>query len=222
MFTEFFYRKIVGSISLTIVAICICYAFSLSRVKCVDFYGRVYYLVSENTKIEASTEFVRWEGGAGYLLENEGVEHVALSVFLDKSSAEKVQKRLEESGEKIVLVAKGKEKLYFKGKEKRIAGKYVSALKLLKTYILLLEDCIAKLENGMTQERCKQILKTLEKQFAYLQVNYFDYKDFADACAQFKESLRCLSEDTVYLKDLRYLLCWQTEKYVKLCEAFSL
>jgi hypothetical protein len=88
--------------------------------------------------------------------------------------------------------------------------------------MLLLEDCIGRLESGMTQEACKRILRVIERQFIYSKWRYNVYPSFAKVCSQSGESLREICAQTVYLKDLRYLLCWQAEKYVELCEAFSL
>ena len=222
MFTEFFSKKLMGGISLTIVTFCVGYAFALSRVKCEDFYGAVYFLTSQELQVEAGAEFIKWDGGAGYFIKSEEEECLAISVFLDKTSAQRVQERLNGSGQKTNILKKGKEKLYFKGKEKKKSRVYISALNLLKSYLLLLEDCIGQLENGMTQEACKRILKTLEKQFAYSKRIYKEYNAFAAVCLQSKNSIQELRRDIVYLKDLRYLLCWQVEKYVELCNAFSL
>jgi hypothetical protein len=222
MFTEFFSKKLMGGISLTIVTFCVGYAFALSRVKCEDFYGSVYFLTSQELQVEAGAEFIKWDGGAGYLLKSEEGECLAISVFFDEASAQKVQKRLCASGKKTNILQKGKQKLYFKGKEKAKSNFYIGALNLFKSYMHILEDCIGELEGGMTQEACKRMLKILEKQFAYSKRIYKEYNAFAAICLQSKNSIQEVCRDIVYLKDLRYLLCWQAEKYVELCNAFSL
>ena len=222
MFTEFFSKKLMGGISLTIVTFCVGYAFALSRVKCEDFYGAVYFLTSQELQVEAGAEFIKWDGGAGYLLKSEEGECLAISVFFDEASAQKVQKRLCASGKKTNILQKGKEKLYFKGKEKAKSNFYMGALNLFKSYMHILENCIGGLEDGMTQEACKRMLKILEKQFAHSRRVYEDYKVFANVCLESKKAIKEMSEGIVYLKDLRYLLCWQAEKYIELCNAFSL
>ena len=99
---------------------------------------------------------------------------------------------------------------------------YLSALKLLKSYIELLDNCVIGLERGMTQEACKRILKILEKQFSYSQNVYKSYPSFKKICKTSAMELQRIFGDTVYVKDLRYLLCYQADAFSKLCSAFSI
>ena len=224
MLTEFFYKyritRVACWLSLFFVLACVGYAFSLSKAKEVNFEESVYFLVLEDARIEAGTEFVKWQGGAGYLLSLGEEEYVAISVFLNKESAEIVQKRLRENGQKTSLIKKGVQRLYFKGKEKRKASMYINALNLFKSYVHLLEDCIGRLENGLTQEGCKRILKTLEKQFCYAQKVYAGYPAFSHLCDKSSQELSKICEGIIYLKDLRYLLCYQIDVFFALCDVF--
>ena len=96
MLTVFFYKYRISRmacwLSLFFALACMGYAFSLSKVKCVNFEGNAYFLVLEGAHLEAGAEFAKWQGGAGYLLEVDGAEYVAISVFLNKDSAKIVQK----------------------------------------------------------------------------------------------------------------------------------
>lgn len=225
MVAEFFYKKIgwiARGVCVAVTFLCMGYAFMLSQVKSVSFHESMYFLVTEDTKVEAGAEFIKWEGGAGYLLENGGEEYVVVSVFSERESAETVQNRLTESGKKTSILNRGAGNLYFKGREKKKAKVYVSGLKLLKSYILLLEDCIGKLENGMTQQACKRILQTLKKQFDHAQNIYAEYASFCKVCEISAQELEDICEGTVYLKDLRYLLCYQADCFTQLCAQFSL
>ncbi len=226
MLTEFFNRKKVMRLACAVCVVLVClsiaYASLLARVKSVEINASFYFLVSDDTRVEAGAEFVKWDGGAGYLLENEGAQWVAFSVFLDRESGQTVQKRLTAKGEDTSLLRKGTQTLYFKGKEKKNTSLYVNALKLFKSYISLLNEAIARLQDGMTQEACKRILNTLAGQLFYAHQAYGKYVDFSKVCLKSGEYLQGICGGIVFAKDLRYLLCWQAEKYVELCEAFSI
>ena len=226
MFAEFFCKKRMGCLACTVAiavfSICIGYAHSFLMIKSIEINEEFYFLISDDTHIEASAELVKWDGGAGYLLEEGGTRYVAITVFMDRASAEIVQQRLLTNGQRTSLLKRGTQKLYFKGKEKEKRELYVSALNLFKNYLVLLEDCITKLENGMTQEACKRILKTIERQFRCAQNLYAGYVAFKEVCGNTINDIVEICTHTVYLKDLRYLLCWQAEKYIQLCDSFAL
>lgn len=222
MFTEFFYKKKMRAacgICLAISFGCLWYAYSLFTIKRVIYYDSFYFLVSENMHLEVSAELVKWQGGAGYFLEEDGKAYVAYTVFSKEENGKIIQKNLKE---KTLLLQKRVDALYFKGRKKKKANMYISALKLFKSYILLLENCINRLGNGMTQEACKRILNTLVSQFRYAAKEYAEYAAFAKLCVQSGEELEISCQDKVYVKDLRYLLCWQVEEYMGLCNAFSI
>ena len=226
MLTEFFNGKFIKKLScvlcVVLTLVCVVYAYAFTRVKSIVIDASFYFLVSDDTRVEAGAEFVKWDGGAGYLLEHDNARYVAFTVFLDEEKGEAVRKALEVKGKGVSLLQKGAKTLYFKGRKKSKTGLYISALRLFKSYIILLNDCIGRLESGMTQEACKRILKTLTRQFQHSAKAYNDYTAFAKVCMQSKVDLEHICQKTVYLKDLRFLLCWQAEKYVELCQAFSL
>ena len=120
------------------------------------------------------------------------------------------------------ILKKGVDRLYFKGKEKKKAKEKVSALALLKSYISLLDESIARLEKGGTQDACKRVLRILEKQLLFASKQFVDYKQFSQLCTEFYDSLLSISADTVFLSSLRYLLCCQVDGYVRLCEEYGL
>ncbi len=167
-----------------------------------------------------STEFIKLDGGAGYLLEADGVQYVALSVYLNEADGLAVQAGLKESETK--LIRRGVGSLYFKGKDKQKSALYLNALRTLEGYIRVLEECVSRLEKGSTQESCKRLLKILERQFAFAAGEYESYPAFSRLCGNWASSLAKLGEDTVYGKDLRFLLCRLAEGYLQLCAAFSL
>ncbi len=204
-----------------IIGFSVFYAWDITRAKKVSHQKNFYYLVREEENVEVSAEFAKLEGGAGYLLEEEEGQYVALSVYLNEEDAQAVLEGLQ-SEKAVRLLPKGIENLYFKGKDKRKSTLYVNALRTLEGYMSVLNECIARLEKGETQENCKRILQILERQFAYAQEEYEGYPAFATSCGEWSDTLREMGEETVYVKDLRYLLCGQVERYLQLCESFSI
>ncbi len=167
-----------------------------------------------------SAEFTKLEGGAGYLLTEKDGQYVALSVYLTEGDGLAVQAGLEEGSTR--LLRKGISSLYFKGKDKKKSALYRNALRILEGYICVLEECISRLEKGATQESCKRILQILRRQFVFAEKEYAEYPAFSLSCGEWAKELEKIDEETVYAKDLRYLLCWQAERYLQLCEDFCL
>ena len=67
-----------------------------------------------------------------------------------------------------------------------------------------------------------EYVKTLAAQYEYTSEVYVEYLGFNEVCKQSAEELQSICRGTVYLKDLRYLLCYQTDNFLKLCSAFSI
>ncbi len=191
----------------------------LQRAERVSLPTQFYFLLSEETNAQSVAYFSRLEGGAGYLTEN---GRVALAVYLTNEEGEQVRTDLAKRGERVSLVATPSPTLYFTGREKKCAQEYLAAIKLFEGYMQVLNGCITHLEKGMTQERCKEVLSALGNQLAYAEKEYGDYCAFAQTCRESREALSKIAEDVVYLKDLRYLLCWQAERHGELCQEFDI
>ncbi len=198
------------------------YAGILSSAKSVNLSTTFYFLVLDETHIEAGAAFAKLDGGAGYFMEHNGKMYVALSVYMNESDGVTVQRNLNASGRKTLLIKKGVQKLYLKNRFKKEFVSQVNALKVLRSYIHILNECTTLLNKGITQEKCKSQLQMLERQFLYARSVYAGYKQYADICERSALELSKLSQKTIFLKDLRYLLCWQAEKYIALCKHFSL
>ncbi len=121
------YKWIVGVITVCFTSICFVYAWFLSRAKEVEIMTGFFYLVREETNVEVGIEFVKLEGGAGYLLRQNGQDYVVLSVYLNEKDGIAVQTNL--SGDKETqLVYVGVDTLYFKTqREKKNATVYTGA-----------------------------------------------------------------------------------------------
>lgn len=224
--TDHFFRKIyMPVLGFALVAFCVCnllYAWIVSSAKRVDVNASFYFLVTEDTKTEAGAEFAKLEGGAGYLLEHEGVEYVTLAVYLEEREALAVQKNLKKEGKATSLLQKGASTLWFKGKERAQSTFVVSGLNTLKSYITILKETLDSLDEGLSQERCKELLNTQLRQYAYAKEYYKGYEALSEVFDKSAQQLFAIVSDIVYVRDLRYLLCWQTENYLALCSKFSI
>ncbi len=209
-------------LSIIIVCIALAYTCLLTTATAVGESKYYYFLTSKTHAIEVGAEFARLEGGAGYLCEVNGKEYVALSVYETLEDGQVVQANLKKQGKETEILTIGGQTLYFKGRQKNHAKLYEGGLRLLEKYISFLSECISRLEKGTTQQTCKRLLSVLQRQYEYTGEEYAAYKAFSKLCKQSAEKLATINKNTVYLKDLRYLLCWQVENYGKLCGEFSL
>ncbi len=198
------------------------YAFSFSTMKSTFIGKSFYFLAVEGGNVEVGTEFAKLDGGAGYVITANGKEYAALSVYFKEEDSQSVQAGLLQDGQKTIVIRKAVNELYFKGNKKKKAGLYLSALHTFESYLSLLSDCISRLEKGITQERCKGILEILQRQFHHVEAHYAAYPAFAEVCHSSSQALEDISKKTIFLKDLRYLLCWQAEQYLELCATFSI
>ena len=205
---------------------CLCgiYTWKLSKIKVYSFQVFYYYLVTDDLRVDAGAEFVRLEGGAGYLIEQNGREYVALNVYTNKGAGEQVRENLTEQCKSTYLKEIGVKKLYFWEKnDKRNADIYISALKCLQGDIALLETCGNLLEKGETQEQCKGLLKTLSQQMAFQgKKNERRYKAFSKLCERVTEKIERLLKGILYTKDVRYLLCETVDEYINLAKKFKI
>ena len=226
MSTDNFLKRIsflIASVIFVIASVFACmYAGVIANAQKIDFYDSFYFLVTDDTKIEVGAEFAKLEGGAGYLLAHNGAEYVTLSVYLEENEGLFVQEALQKTGRNTSLIQKEVETLYFKREEKKKSTFYISGLKTFKSYINLLNETIKRLDEGLSQEKCKALLKMQYKQYNHAQGQYYAYKALSNVFEKSAEQLFVILDGVIYLKDLRYLLCWQAEKYITLCSQFSL
>lgn len=225
MTTEVLYKKIykilIISIAFSIVGFSFVYAVYLSSATIVDTKRTFYFLVSSSTHIEASAHDVTQMGGAGYLLEENEKEYVAISVYSSRNQAVAISTVLTNAPTKILI--KEASKLYLKSvKQKRQMQTYKNAFLLLSNWIDFLEQEIKRLEKGATQQSCKRILQSLQKQFVVGNRYETVFPSFTQTCLMANESLSDILHSIVYVADLRYLLCELSDGYIRLSEEFSI
>ena len=228
MSTFFLRKNIICWIASVISTVFVCgvfiYTFILSQTKIVDVNVWFYFLVSEDTRVEAGAEFIKLDGGAGYLLRNNGKDYVVLSVYLEENDGEMVREALAKQGKATRVLSVGIQRLYLKlSKDKKKANIYARAFHCLQSYMKVLTEAVSNLEKGGTQEACKRMIQPLIRQLLFLSEQYQElYPAFAKLCSGAADSLTQISNETVYVKDLRYLLCEWAEKTVILAAKFSL
>lgn len=225
MSTGFFWKKFVRVfscvLSFAIVIAIMLYAGVLSSVRVVDARRKFYFLVSEDTHVQAGAYDAVLNGGAGYLLDVDGREYVVLAVYLTETEGEIVANSFEKD---VRLLTVGTGKLYFKTREqKKLCGVVESALSRSYSCMEILNGEIARLDKGGTQESSKRILETLRGQFSYMgEENKEMYPKFSAVCQNAEKRLATICSDIVYAKDLRYLQCELCVSYLELAGEFSL
>ena len=156
MWTVFFIKKHIFSwilrvFSLAFVVSALAYAAFLSSVQKLPFAKSFYFLVSQTTKVEVGIFDAQLEGGAGYFLEKNGKQYVALSVYFNKIDARAVENRLRKEGREVALLSYDVEGLYFK-REKEKATFYKNALESLYVCLRQINLETQRLDKGATQQ----------------------------------------------------------------------
>ncbi len=185
----------------------------------INLDKKFYFLVSSSTHIEASTHFVEWSGGAGYLLENTKREQVVFSVYLREEDVLTVQSALTEETELLTLSVNS---IYLYSKaDKQKTKKIEGAFQTLYNCCEVLEKIIGRVAQGGTQESGKRLLEVLQNQLSFLRKEYEEsFPKYADVCKKGEEGIAQLMKQTIYLKDLRYILCELCVAYVQLASSF--
>ena len=199
------------------------YAFSLYRVKVYDVSKTFYFLAVGEVHIQASTAEIQYDGGAGYLLDYQDKEYVALAVYLQGDEIEAVQASVSNDYENAKILTLRSGKLYMKGLQKARAKRIVGALESLYGNMQVLSLEISRLANGATQSTSKCILSSIERNLRFLGAENVDiFPAYSVVCNQASDLLKSYTEDIVYVKDLRYLLCETCMEYIELCTEYAL
>lgn len=204
-----------------VVVLCGFYALTFKYASVVWVGKSFYFVVSEDSHIEVGAYESRLDGGAGYLLEYEGSEYVAWSVYLKEETGIAVQANIDTATK---LIKKEVSHLYFKSFEDKKRKRIVqSALNNFYGCIDILSQVLSRLDQGLTQGAVNGLLTTLQKQISYLGKNYQDaYPQFSKVCADVQASLEEIMNKAIYGKDLRYLLCGMCDAYIHLASIYTL
>ncbi len=195
-----------------------CYACSVSNKKKITIGNSFHFLVSTSTHIEASTHFVSWSGGSGYLLEDIGREYVVFSVYLQKEDALRVQGVLKEPTR---LITRSVECLYTS--DEYLSKVVKGAFQTYYSWLTVLQNEINRLTQGCTQQSCKRTLHILKRQMEYSSKKHErDFSEYANVCKSGVMKLTEITNETVYVKDLRYLLCELCVAYCRLANLYTI
>ena len=200
------------------------YAVVIKKADVEQASKNFYFLVSDSTHIEVSAHVALLNGGAGYVLKNDGREYVAYAVYRKETDVERAQTCMANVGEDTQILPLTSGDLYFKtNEEKRKKESVLSAFFCLYDCISLLEQEIGRLEKGATQQSSKRILGVLKKQFAYLHKEYAElFPEYGAVCESAKTVLQKSIESVVYVTDLRYLACELCFSYIELSKTYSI
>ncbi len=218
------YLIVSGGLSTLFVCCALLYAYLLVGIQTITLNKRFYYLVSDSTHIEASTEIIGQNGGAGYLLTKGKKLYVAMAVYLTEEAAQKVYIKVAATEKNVQTLTLFADKLYLKtylqkSKKEQIEGAFTS----LYGCIEVLNGEIERLAKGATQESSQKILTLLKKQLEYLsKINEKILPSYSKLCEKGAQSLFAMLQDTIYVKDLRYLQCNLCHSFVDMAGEYAL
>ncbi len=205
------------------VFLCVFYGGYLSKCITVPHNATFYLLTCSEMNVEVGMQFVRLEGGAGYLWEEKGKEYVVASIYKKAQEADNVCLSLKKTGEAYCVQSVGIQNLYFKGRDKLKKDIYISALNTFRGYLDVMMHCVSNLDTGKPQNRIKNILSTSCHQLKELSKQYLEeYTSFAGLCRNIAEELQGIERGVIYSSDLRYITCEMLNGYLQLCNQFSL
>jgi len=221
MSTDFYSKKHCLYIVYTLIC-CIIFGFLSCAVyfakrEVLTFNKTFYFLISKTEHVEVGIYETQLDGGAGYLLNHEGEEYVAVAVYL----TEEVGKAVQASMNETLLLSISTEDLYlFNRKQRSRAQDYKAAMDCLYHCIEILSKEIARLDKGATQQSSMKMLRILQKQFAYLSKEYENrFSAFSMACGMVSERMEQLLSDIIYARDLREIMCYACDWYIQLAKS---
>ncbi len=184
----------------------------------IAFKKEFYFLTVQAETVEVSAFEIQNDGGAGFMLPK---NRMALAVYFTKSDAEKVLTKNKDRYEKLSLVCLSCEELYFSRERKEERESVINALNTLYEHIFLLNELIVRVENGQTQEASKRILNEIEGNFLYLEKSYKNFSALSKLYGNSAEKLREQTENFVFTKNLRYVVCGLCKGYLDFAGEYS-
>ncbi len=228
--SAFFYLKkrilaifTVAFCGLIIAASCV-YAGLLFNRQEVLVQKSFYFLIAETEHVQVGTEIAQLDGGAGYPLLVGNHYKVAYAVYFNKEQGQKAKTQLCQKGTNAQLNTCFVQSLVFTGKrEQACMATVCSAMDNLYACIDILQQEIERLNRGATQQSSKSILNILQKQLnSFAKAYQSVYSAFARICKESAELIANSLSGVVYNKDLRYLLCFLCDSYVRLSQDFAI
>ena len=227
MSTDFFKKKrfFLGIVCIILIAALVFVAiFPFIRSQKVYIGHQFHYLIVNTENVEVGVFNAQLDGGAGYLLNVNGKECVALSVYTNEKNGKAVCDSLQKSGERCALITLGLDSIKLKTREeKKNRQQIIGAFQSFHACLSVLEQEIFRLDKGATQESSKRLLSKLKAQFSFLEKQYSSvFSSYAILCSQTSEGISEILKGEIYTKDLRSVLCEASYGYICLGKSFSL
>ena len=225
MSTDFIFKRIFSyGMAFLFVFFLVCSTAYFQNAKKEYVALQYFYLVHEDVYTQAGAMNAYQEGGAAYLLRENGKDCLALSVYTNEQSAQAVLSAFSYMDKEVRVIEKRVNELYFKTKkEKELSKLYTNGLQSFDECIHVLEECIFNLDKGLSQEKSGEILKILNRQLQYMGKRYrADFKRLSKACFKISEGLTAACGSVIMANDLRYLLCEMAEQCLLSAKEFSL
>ena len=219
MTTDFVFKK--AFFCALVALLCCIFSFSigysafLTRAVSIPLHKSFYFLVSASTHIQASTYMVSMYGGSGYILTEDDREYVVYSVYLNEQDAITVQANLsDETDLKVYSI----DNVYLRNKKSMYDIK--ATFDIFYNWITIVDYEIARLSHGGTQQSSQHTLQLLKKQMEYC--SKAQPQNFSTVCQVGVEILDEITNDVIYVTDLRYLLCALCLEYYHFANYFSI
>lgn len=179
-----------------------------------------YYLTTNAESVEVGVLDVTKNGGAGYVLDENGGE-IALAVYFNSMDAENVfASNLSNYRRLKVCLRKGNALYVKKRSDKKRAKKIKADFEAARRHIAMLDEILVGLENGETQEAVKRNLGAMRESFQTLEVSSIEELRPLFACG--RQGVSELGSGIVTASELRYLLCELSVLYTRASGAFAL
>ena len=223
IYKRFFY-PVLFTVALLIAVFSFTYALGILRMDVYDMEKTFYFLVLEDPKLEVASYEAKTEGGAGFLLNHENRDYVALSVYLKGEDGDLACQSILKKNANSKIIAINSGKLYMKrDSEKKLAKKIQGGFNSLYGCIEVLEREISRLDKGATQQSSGRILLKIADNLLYLSKEYKnDFKEFSNVCESSANALYKSVSEIIYTKDLRYVLCEMSDGFIKLSKEYPL
>lgn len=228
MAVNFFYKRffypVLFTVSFFIAVFSFVYAFNILNMKIYETDKTFYFLVLEDKKLEVASYEAKLGGGAGFLLNYENCDYVALSVYLSGEEGEKARESVlpKYQNAKIITINSGK--LYMKrASEKKQAKQFIGTMNSVFSCIELLNGEIYRIEKGATQQSSNRVLSKIIGVLKHLsKENSVEFPTVSSFCEKSANALSISISGIIYAKDLRYILCEMSDGFIKLSEEYPL
>lgn len=220
MKTGYFCKRIAVIFTVAFCFLACVYARFLKSAEQIGEVKTFYYLTTNTDSMEVCVLDVSKNGGAGFLTDCHSGD-VALSVYFNLDDAKKVQKANEKHYENLKICESKANALYVKGLFQKKRAEAVQAdFENAYRHIKKIDETLAGLENGASQESVKRTIVSLKECCQILEKTAI--KELRPFFRLVAERGADIEREIVTSSKLRYLLCELCCLYVEAAEKFSL